>query len=164
MFGLNPIPFYIIIGLICTNLFAGGMWWLNSVESEAYQTKLETCQGKHLAFVNKTKAEGEIAAEKAKSIEETSRRTANETAKGVSSARAVVRAKFKRVRSASGKSAGGSGLSAPPASAGGVDGNAEGDLPPTERIIADCAQDVLTLVWLQHHERQQQEIQNERSP
>ena len=55
------------------------MWWLNSVESEAYQTKLETCQGKHLAFVTKTKAEGEIAAEKAKINEENRRRIANET-------------------------------------------------------------------------------------
>ena len=160
MFGLNPIPFYIIIGLICTNLFAGGMWWLNSVESEAYQTKLKTCQGQHLVFVNKTKAEGEIAAAHTKQKEKEDAKIAKDTVDGWAAALAVVRsdAVTQRMRDAARRSA---GSSAVPKVSGDRPGDAvpESDsIPPPARVAQDCAETTITLNYLQSYvERLQNE-------
>jgi len=43
-------------------------------------------------------------------------------------------------------------LSAPTGASTGTYEPSQDALPPTERIIADCREDTLKLVWLQHFE------------
>ncbi len=152
MFGLNPIHFYVILGLICTNLFAGGMWWLNSVESDAYQTKLETCQEKHSAFVLKTKAAGDIAADKAKADKEFNERNADATIKGWAAALDVVRAdNARKLRYTARTNSSGSGVSAPAATGQTTVGAGADPIPSPERVAADCAETTLTANFLQRY-------------
>jgi hypothetical protein len=142
---------WLIVLLLCTNGVAGVMWYVKSNDAASYKQQLETCQANAAAFKNQVVAEGQLAAARAKATEEQNRRTADETAKGWAAALDVVRRSAdNRVRLAlANRGAGGSGVSVYPVSAPGINAPAQGDLPPPERVLADCSEDVLTLAWLQ---------------
>lgn len=145
-------PFYpiIIAFLICTNGIAGVMWIVKSKDATSYKSQLETCKAKHQAFVEQVEAQGKLAEEKAKRVEADNRRIADETAKGWAAALDAVRADIdRRVRLAASRSASSSPVPGPSTAAVRIDDPAEVTLPSPERIIADCAEDTLKLVWLQ---------------
>jgi hypothetical protein len=101
-------------------------------------------------------AQGQIAAEHARAKEKYNAEIAEKTAKGWAAALAVVRADAdRRVR----QYATGSGARVSPVPSIAVDSLRIADapqdaLPPPERIITDCAEDSLKLVWLQYHVKQ----------
>lgn len=145
-------PFYpiIIAFLICTNGIAGVMWMVKSKDAASYKAQLETSKARHKAFVDQVDAQGQIAETKAKQTEADNRRIADETAKGWAAALDAVRTDVdRRVRLAARGSAGGSGVSPSRGGTVRIDDPTESPLPPPERIIADCSEDVLKLVWLQ---------------
>lgn len=150
---LSPLsPTALLIAfLMVTNIVAFGGWKLTSRHLDQAKQDVATCRANHEAFVAQTKAQGELAAQRAKTIEQNHRRIADETAKGWASALDVVRADAaRRVRVAAAAGAGGRGMPGISPPAAGTDAAAEGALPPAERIVADCAEDTLNLVWLQH--------------
>ena len=144
----------IIAVLIAVVLQAATLGWgfVQSNRAGRNEAKLTTCQAKHEAFVTQTEAAGRIAVAKAKVVEESNRRTADETAKGWAAALAVVRADYaKRVRDATNSGSGGSGLSAP-AGTGQATTPADSDaIPSPERVAADCAETTLTANFLQRY-------------
>lgn len=146
-------PFYpiIIAFLICTNGIAGVMWIVKSKDATSYKSQLETCKARHQAFVDQVEAQGKIAEAKAKQVEAENRRIADETAKGWAAALDVVRADIdRRLRLAAARGSAASG--SVPGPTGGtvrIDDPTESPLPPPERVVADCAEDVLKLAWLQ---------------
>jgi multidrug resistance efflux pump len=145
-------PFYplIIALLICTNGIAGVMWIVKSSDAKSYQSQLETCKAKHQAFKDQVEAQGKLAIEKAKAKEKDNAEITEKTARAWAAALSAVRADAdRRVRLAAARGASGSGVSAAGATASGIDAPTQVDLPPAERVIADCAEDTLTLIWLQ---------------
>ena len=151
----------IIAVIIAALLQAATLGWgfVQSNRADRYEAKLTTCQAEHKAFVSQTEAVGRVAAAKAKVTEENNRRTADETAKGWASALAVVRADYaKRLRDASSRSAGGSGLSAPAQDRPGDAQTGPDAVPSPARVAADCAETTITLNYLQSYvERLQNE-------
>jgi hypothetical protein len=146
---------YLIVFLLCTNGIAGVMWYVKGTEATIYKERATACAAKHDAFVEQTRAAGKLAAEKAKAKETENRRIHDETAKGWASALDVVRRDAdKRMRQ---YASGSPRVSPVPGAA--VDtvriaDAAQEPLPPAARVIADCAEDTLKLVWLQHHVKQ----------
>lgn len=137
--------------LIATNLVAFGGWKLTASNLTHTQEQLATCEATHKAFVAQVRVEGEQAEKAKKTVENNNRRIADETAKGWASALDVVRADAaRRVRVAAAAGAGSRGMPGISPPAAGTDAASEGALPPAERIVADCAEDTLNLVWLQH--------------
>ena len=146
-------PFYpiIFVLLLCTNGIAGIMWYVKSSDAKTYKAQVETCKAKHQAFVDQVEAQGKIAEEKAKQIEEHNRRVADETSKGWAAALDAVRAdadRRMRLLNAA-RSSGSSGVPASPNAAPRVDDPAESLVLSPEQILADCAEDVVKLAWLQ---------------
>lgn len=148
---------WLIVGLVLTNLATGALWRLAAASADRHHAVAEACEAKHTAFVALSKAVGEVAKEKAKIEETESRRVHDETAKGWSAAVDVVRSDADRLRRSTRAGSGCGSVSRAPASAERTDDPARNDLPATDEIIAACARDALKLVWLQYHERQQQE-------
>lgn len=141
----------VICFLLVTNIVAFGGWKLTSNNLKHAEEAVATCRAGHEAFVAQTKAQGELAVQRAKTIEQNNRRIADETATGWANALDIVRADAaRRVRNAN--AAGSAGRAMPGISqpAGGADAAPEGALPPAERIVADCSEDTLKLAWLQH--------------
>ena len=151
-------PFYpiIIVFLLCTNGIAGIMWYVKSKDATVYHSQLDTCRAEHQSFVSQVEAQGRIAEQKAKQIEEQNRRTADETAKGWAAALDTVRRDAdKRVRLIlAGRGASGSQMSPVPRTAPGTDAASEEPVPTPEGVIAACLEDTLTLAWLQYFNRQ----------
>ena len=151
MFGLSPIPLYTIVALAALNIALGFGWWVTGVRLDSAEAQVATCEATHDAFVRQVEAQGQIADEKRRSIENHNRRIADETEKGWAAALAVVRRDAdQRVRLAASRDSSGGGLSKASPSTYGITVPAKGALPDTERVIADCSEDVLKLVWLQH--------------
>lgn len=147
---LTPLYPALLVILFATNVLAGMMWAIKSTDAKSFKAQLEMCQAKSQAFKDQVEAQGRLAAERARSIEDNHRRTADETSKGWAAALDVVRRDAdRRLRLATNAGAGGRGVSAAGATASGIDAPTQVDLPPPARIIADCAEDALTLVWLQ---------------
>lgn len=126
-------------------------WWITSERLDRAQAKVAECRAQHQAFVDQVERAGRRAAARAQEIENEQRRIADETAQGWAKALDVVRADAaRRLRAVAGQgSAGAGGLSAPGQPAARIDERAQIPLPPAERILADCAEDTLMLVWLQ---------------
>ena len=151
---LTPPALYLVIALLCTNGVAAIMWYVKSADASRYKEAVTACNAKHDAFVAQTKATGQIAAEKVKAKESENAMLAEQTAQGWAAALDVVRRDAdRRVRLAAGGSAGGRAVPATAADTVRIDDPAQGALPAPERILADCTEDALKLVWLQHHLR-----------
>ena len=148
---LTPFYPWLLVFLLCTNGIAAVMWYVKGTEANVYKERATACAAKHDAFVRQVEAQGQIATEKAKAKEAEYARIAEETGRGWASALAHVRASAdKRLRLAASRSAGSGGVSVTPLPADRVVIATQGDLPAPERIVADCAEDALKLVWLQH--------------
>ena len=140
---------YAIAFLLITNVVGIVGWGVTHARLNSAKEAVVTCKANHEAFVLQAKVQGELAEKKAKQVEQDNERIANETAKGWAKALDVVRADgARRVRIAP-RGSGGSDMPGVRAPAAGTDAAPEGALPPAERIIADCQEDVLKLVWLQ---------------
>ena len=151
MFGLNPIPLYTIVALAVLNIALGFGWWVTGVRLDSAEAQVTACAAKHNAFVEQVKASGRAAEDRARAKEREQKEIADATSKGWAAALAVVRADAdQRVRLAASRGAGSGGVSVTPLSADRVDVGTQEPLPAPERIIADCAEDTLKLVWLQH--------------
>jgi hypothetical protein len=145
---------WLIVMLLCTNGIAGVMWYVKDADAERYKEAVTACAAKHEAFVAQTKATGQIAAEKVKAKESEDARIAEQTAQGWAAALDVVRRDAdRRLRQYANGSAGSRPVSKASADSVRIDDPAQSALPPAERILADCAEDTLKLVWLQHHIR-----------
>jgi hypothetical protein len=138
---------WLIVLLLCTNGIAGIMWFVKATEAKGYKERAELCAAKHEAFVEQVKAAGRAAEDRARAIDRENRRIQDETAKGWAAALDVVRADRVRLARAG---ASVSPVRGPGITATGIDGPAAEHLPPPERVVADCAETTLTLVWLQH--------------
>ncbi len=159
---LSSIPFYVIVFLVATNVASLIGWEMSSSKAEANEQKVVACQAKHDAFVAQTRAQGDLAKEKAKAKEKQDAAIADETARGRANAIPVVRAYVaKRLRDSASRSAGSRALPEAGQAAGRTPRSSEDALPPTERIVADCAETTLTLVWLQHWITETQDAANE---
>lgn len=150
-----PILSPTIIGLIIACLLQAAtlVWGFHHSERAARaEVDLVSCTSQHEIFVRQIKAEGAMAREKAKAIEETRRRIADETANGWAAALDVVRADAaRRVRAAASTSAGGRGLPADPAPGQPTVGADADSIPTAERLAADCAETTLTANYLQRY-------------
>ena len=141
---------YAIAFLLITNIVGIVGWGVTQARLNTAKEAVATCKANHEAFVLQAKAQGELAAKKARQVEQDNERIADETAKGWANALDVVRADTaRRVRNVA-RNPGGREMPGLRAPAERVDAAAEGALPAPERIIADCAEDTLKLVWLQH--------------
>ena len=148
---LTPFYPWLLVFLLCTNGIAAVMWVVNSHEATAYKERATACAAKHDAFVEQVKAAGRAAEDRARAIDHENQRIADETAKGWAAALDVVRRDAnKRLRLAASRSAGAGSVSVAPISADRIDVGTKEHLPATERVIADCSEDTLKLVWLQH--------------
>ena len=157
-----PPSLIVICFLLVTNIVAFGGWKLTAGNLNQAKQDVATCRANHEAFIAQTKAQGELAAQRAKTVEQNHRRIADETATGWAKALDVVRADAaRRVRFAAAASSAGRAMPGISPPAAGVDAAAEGALPPAERIIADCQEDTLKLMWLQHWVNETREIRNE---
>ena len=155
---LSPISWVIVIAAFL-QIVTGFGWWVTSMKLDSAYTKITRCQDKHQAFVDQTRRAGERAQERVKAIETEQQRIADETAKGWAAALDVVRADAaRRVRLATNRGAGGSGLSQT-AQTGFPSASADPDpIPASERVAADCAETTLTANYLQSYiERLQHE-------
>lgn len=164
MFGLSKVLTVIIIALVIALLSSlAGVWYLNARLESVKQdlagetAKLNTCNAAHKLFVDGVAEAGrkaQLAMEEqiAKNNADT-----KEVIDGYQKAKTVivrVPVYIDKLRNTntSGGSSGGSGLSAPTKASDGAYEPSQDALPPTERIIADCREDTLKLVWLQHFE------------
>jgi hypothetical protein len=147
---LTPAALWLIVGLVFTNFVTLTLWRVEVAHHKLTQADLVVAVEKHELFVGQVEAQGKLAAAQAEAKEKQNAQIADETSRGWAAALDVVRRDVAhRVRVAANRGAGGSGLSAPSAAAPGIDAPAQVDLPPAERVIADCAEDTLTLIWLQ---------------
>ena len=140
---------YLVALLLLTNIVAIAGWGVTNVRLNNAKEAVATCKANHEAFVLQAKAQGELAERKAKQIEQDNERIADETAKGWAKALDVVRADSRRVRLVT-RNPGSREMPGIRAPAERVDAAPEGTLPAPERVIADCQEDVLKLVWLQN--------------
>jgi hypothetical protein len=143
---------YVIAFLLATNIIAGIGWKVSAASAEAEKQKVVACQAEHKAFVEQTEALGEIAKAKAKIKERQNAQNAEDTSNSWAAALKVVRADYsKRLRDATRRSAGGSGVSAPSPDRPG-DAQAGSDtVPSPARVAADCAETTITLNYLQSY-------------
>ena len=132
-------------------LFTAGGWYVEAQKAERYKARAEACEARHQAFADQVKAQGKLAEQSARAKEADYRRIHDETSNAWAAALGVVRADAaRRLRDATRQRAGGGGMPGATAATQGTDAAPEGALPAPERIIADCAEDALSLVWLQH--------------
>jgi len=158
---LSPAAF-IVAFLIATNLVAFGGWKLTADNLTHTRAQLATCEATHKAFVDQTRVQGEQAEKSKKAVETNNRRIADETAHGLASALDVVRNDAaRRVRQSAAAGSGSRAVSEAGKAAGRTAADAENNLPPAERLVADCAETTLTLVWLQHWITETQDAANE---
>ena len=150
MFGLNPIPLYTIVALAVLNIALGFGWWVTGVRLDSAEAQVTACAAKHDAFVEQVKASGRAAEDRARAKEREQKEIADATSKGWAAALDVVRRDADRRLRYANRSAGSGGVSVTPLSADRVVISPQEPLPAPERIIADCAEDTLKLVWLQH--------------
>lgn len=147
---LSSPMIYIIAFLLATNIVSGIGWKLSAANADSEKQKVVQCQATHEAFVAQVKAQGQIAAEQAKSKEAEYDRIAEETAHGWASAVAAVRADAaSRVRNAARRSAGSREM---PGISSDQQGNAQAGadpIPAAERVAADCAETTVTANYLQ---------------
>jgi hypothetical protein len=139
---VNTIFIAIAVLITAVTIAALG-WYLTNQELTALQQQ-------HWAYVEKVRAEGELAAKQAKAREEEMGRIADETAKGWAAALGVVRADYaRRLRNAA---SAGSGLVPGDTQAGPSAAGSDADtIPPPERVAADCAETTLTANYLQSY-------------
>jgi hypothetical protein len=146
---------WLIVFLLCTNGIAGIMWFVKATEATAYKERAAACQAKHDVFIEQTRAAGKLAAEKAKAKETENRRIHDETAKGWASALDVVRRDAdKRMRQYANASARVSPVPGAAVDTVRIAETPAEPLPPVARVVTDCAETTLMLVWLQHHVKQ----------
>ena len=155
MFGLAPLPMYAIIFLLVTNGLSFLFWQMADSRADRYKDKAAACAAQHDAFVAQSKAQGQIATEKAKQKEAENERISKSTAKGWAAAVVAVRADRdnlnKRLRESASRSAGGSGLSAPTQDRPGDAQAGTDTIPSPERVAADCAETTITLNYVQSY-------------
>ena len=148
--GLSPAAFLVAF-LIATNLVAFGGWKLTANNLTHTQEQLATCEATHKAFVDQTRVRGEQAEKAKKAVETNNRRIADETAHGWASALDVVRGDAaRRVRQSAAAGPGSRTVPETGQAAARTDAASEVTIPAPERVIADCTEDTLKLVWLQH--------------
>lgn len=167
MFGLSKGLIAIIVALSIALLSSlAGVWYLNKrlesvKESLAKETaQLNLCNAKHALFVKDVKEAGEKAKLEMEAQIAKNEADTKEVIDGYQKAKTViVRVPVYVDRLRDGKSTSGnpsgSGLSTPTGTSPGTYEPSQGDLPVTEGIVADCREDVLKLVWLQHFEELQ---------
>ena len=167
MFGLSKVLTVIIIALVIALLSSlAGVWYLNARLESVKQdlagetAKLNTCNAVHKLFVDGVAEAGrkaQLAMEEqiAKNNADT-----KEVIDGYQKAKTVIVRvpvyvdRLRDTKSSSGNPSG-SGLSTPTGTPSGTYEPSQDALPPTERIIADCREETLKLVWLQHFEELQ---------
>lgn len=142
--GMSPITLVLLIAG-ALQVATGFGWWIASARLDATQTKLAKCNAKHEAFVDQVKVQGEAAMQAARTKEAEHRRIHDETSRAWAAALDVVRVQY-----AARPGPRGGGVSVTPVAADRVVIAPAEPLPAPERIIADCAEDTLKLVWLQH--------------
>jgi len=164
MFGLSKVLTAIVIALAVALLSSVVYAW--SLKAQLKATKkvlaketaaLNLCEAKHKLFVEDVQAAGDKAKREAEEQIAKNNADTKEVIDGYQKAKTVivrVPVYIDKLRNTntSGGSSGGSGLSAPTKASDGAYEPSQDALPPTERIIADCREDTLKLVWLQHFE------------
>lgn len=159
MFGLNPIPMYLLIASLFCNVVLATFWQFADSKADKQEAIALKCAAEHKASIAQIDAMGRIAKEQAKAKEAEDAKIADETATGWAAALGVVRAgAAQRVRDESRRSAGGGGVSAPTADTSGHAQASADPIPAPERVAADCAETTVTANFLQSYiERLQHE-------
>ena len=167
MFGLSKGLIAVIVALSIALLSSlVNIWFLNKrldavKEALAKETaELNSCKAKHALFVKDVKEAGEKA--KLEMEEQIAKNEADtkEVIDGYQKAKTVIVRvpvyvdRLRDGKSSSGNSSG-SGLSTPTGTTAGTYEPSQDALPPAERIIADCREETLKLVWLQYFEELQ---------
>lgn len=152
MFGLTPIPLYIIIASLFCNVVLTAFWQFADSKADKQEAIALKCAAEHKASIAQIDAMGRIAKEQARAKEAEYAKIADETAKGWATAIGVVRADAaQRVRDAARRSAGGGGLSAPAQDTSGHAQASTDPIPAPERVAADCAETTVTANYLQSY-------------
>jgi hypothetical protein len=151
MFPMITPARYLIVGLAAALAVVLLLLFGANARSKQFKAELETCAANHKAFVSLTKSAGDLARVKAQATELKNEIIVEQTHTGWAAALASVRsdANRNRLRDATNRSSGGSGVSAPstdrPFNAG-ADPNA---IPPPGIIAQDCAETTVTANYLQ---------------
>lgn len=164
MFGLSKVLTAIIIALVIALLSSVVYAW--SLKAQLNTTKkvlaeetaaLNLCKAEHKLFVEGVQAAGDKAKREAEEQIAKNNADMKEVIDGYQKAKTIivrvpVYIDKLRDRKQDSGSPGGSGLSAPTKASDRAYEPSQDALPPAERIIADCREDTLKLVWLQHFE------------
>jgi len=167
MFGLSKVLTAIVIALAVALLSSVVYAW--SLKAQLKATKkvlaketaaLNLCEAKHKLFVEDVQAAGDKAKREAEEQIAKNNADTKEVIDGYQKAKTVivrVPVYVDRLRDAKPSSGNpsGSGLSTPTGTTSGAYEPSQDALPPAERIIADCREETLKLVWLQHFEELQ---------
>lgn len=116
------------------------------------KAQLAECKGTYAEFVAKVEVLGEQAAAEAEKQVAKNKQDVKEVKDGYHKARNIVSTKSADAKLRYTESPGSGITPTEASSSSGTLDTPEGTLPSTERIITDCREDVLKLVWLQHFE------------
>ena len=162
MFGLNPIPLYVIAGLVFTNLLTAFAWQWQRHSTQAEKERVVICQTKFDSFKQQVETLGKQQERKTAEVIAASNLAVSETRKSYETSLARLRADYQRVRNKYAKlGASTSPVPAPDISARGADAAPADAVPDPVRLASECAETTLNLIWLQEHERQQREAQRD---
>ena len=153
MFGLNPIPMYLLIASLFCNVVLATFWQFADSKADRQEAIALKCAAEHKATVALIDAMGKVAREHAKQTEVENAKIADETAAGWAAAFGVVRsdAAKQRLRDAAGR---GAGSGAVPQAVPNLSGDAQAGadaIPSAERIAQDCAETTVTANYLQSY-------------
>lgn len=149
MLGLTPIPLYSIAFLGCTTLATGFGWWITGVRLDHSKESIVACQTKHEAFVSQVRVEGEKAERKTAEIIANQSQITEDIKNEYSQNLDRLRADYQRLRNTASRSPGSGNMPGISDPASRVEGSAKNDLPDPGRIVAECAEETLKLIWLQ---------------
>lgn len=153
MFGLTPIPMYLLVASLFCNVVLATFWQFADSKADKQEAIALKCAAEHKSVVAQIDAMGRIAKEHAKQTEVENAKIADETAAGWAAAFGVVRsdAAKQRLRDAAGR---GAGSGAVPQAVPNLSGDAQAGadaIPSAERIAQDCAETTVTANYLQSY-------------
>ena len=150
MFGLTPIPMYLLIASLFCNVVLATFWQFADSKADRQEAIALKCAAEHKATMAQVDAMGRIAKEHAAQTEKEHAKNSDETAAGWAAALGSVRADYaRRLRDAASRSA---GSGAVPQAAKNTSGNVEAStdaIPAPERVAQDCAETTVTANFLQ---------------
>lgn len=154
MFGLTPLPLYLVIFLAFSNLATVVLWRVADARADRAQAETIVVAAKHDAFVAQTRADGERAARRTAEIIANSVTVTEDIKHDYQAALTRLRADYQRLRQRPADGAAGGGVPAVPGATGGTDAIPADAVP----LAAACAETTLNLVALQRWAQQQKEL------